>query len=91
MFFTLTSVAKHGGEKMRLQRRNSHHSAVGDATAVKETRYSSLDNVLSQMSRTTVPLPPPGDISGSNARDARTAARDAAREQANQQQGGHWN
>ena len=30
----------------------------------------------------TVPPPPPGDISGNNARDARAAARDAAREQA---------
>ena len=39
----------------------------------------------------TVPPPPPGDISGNNARDARAAARDAAREQANQQQGGYWN
>ena len=39
----------------------------------------------------TVPPPRPGDSSGSNARDARAAARDAAREQADQQQGGHWN
>ena len=41
----------------------------------------------------TVPPPRPGDSSGSgsNARDARTAARNATREQAGQQRGGHWN
>ena len=42
----------------------------------------------------TVPPPRPGDSSGSNARDARAAARaarDATREQAGQQRGGHWN
>ena len=35
------------------------------------------------------PPPPPGD--GNNDRDARAARRDAAREQAHQQQGGYWN
>ena len=42
----------------------------------------------------TVPPPRPGDSSSSNARDARAAARaarDATREQAGQQRGGHWN
>ena len=39
---------------MRLQWRNSHHSTVGDATAVKERRYSSLDNVPFQMSHTKI-------------------------------------
>ena len=95
-------AAKRGEWRKIIQRTDGwrereKEQAEANAAARRERRRATARNreprapQAGSSGYATVPPPPPGDSSGSNARDARAAARDAAREQANQQQGGYWN